>query len=128
MAENAVATRPDQAPATNQGQRPFLRPRYSVHPGAESYSVKVYLPGVPKENVELNLDQKVLSVHAQRRDAAPEGWRSRYREIPTADYRLRLDLNVPIAEEKVSAKTEHGVLTITLPIAEAAKPRQITVE
>lgn len=107
--------------------RQFLRPRYSIHQDKEAYTVEVFLPGVPKENVSLNIEQKVLTVEGRRAEIAPEGWTARYREIPTADYRLRLDLNVPIDGDKSTAKTENGLLTITLPVLEAAKPRQIAV-
>lgn len=105
----------------------YLRPQYQVTPGKDEYTVQVFIPGASKDGVSITVDQDTLSLEAKRKQVANDSWQARYREIPTADYRLRLQLNVPVDAEKIAAKTANGVLSITLPVAEAAKPRQIAV-
>jgi len=126
MSDTQVAKTKQEAPA--QARRvQYLRPHYEIAQDKEAYTVKVYLPGVSKEGVNVTVDKDTLSVEAQRSKLGADGWKPRYREIPEADYRLRLDLNVPVDSDNISAKTEQGVLTITLPVAEEAKPRRISI-
>ncbi len=54
-------------------------------------------------------------------------WKPLYRELSDVNYQLKLKLNVPVEDSKLSAKLEDGVLTLTLPVKEAAKPRTIAV-
>ncbi len=115
--------------ATTQApeQTSAVKPRFHVLNSAESYTVRVELPGVKKENVAVNLDQNVLSVRGARSTTPPADWKPLYRELSDVNYQLKLKLNVPVEDSKLSAKLEDGVLTLTLPVKEAAKPRTIAV-
>lgn len=126
MSDTQVAEKSTQTPAPAKRVN-YLRPHYEVASNQDAYTVTVYVPGAAKEGVKITVDQDTLAIEASRRPTANDKWRARHREIPTADYRLRLDLNVPVDAEKITAKTADGVLTLTLPVAEAAKPRQIAV-
>lgn len=126
MSDTQVVEKKEQTPARQA--KSYLRPHYEVAQDKEAYTVKVYVPGASKDAVKIVVDQDTLSIEAERKSIDGDNWRARYREIPTADYRLRLDLNAPVDAENISAKTENGVLSITLPVAEAAKPRQIKVK
>ena len=124
---NAELTKTENQPPAEAKRMTYIRPHYEVHQDGD-YTVKVYMPGVSKDGVNIVMDNKTLSIEGQRQTHhVGENWRARYREIPTADYRLRLDLNIPVDENKISAKTENGVLVLTLPVEEAAKPRKISV-
>lgn len=111
-----------------EARRRYLRPHYDISQNEEAYTIRVYLPGVGREQVDVQVEDDRLSIDARRPAYAEDGWKARYQEIVQADYRLRLDLNVPIDQERIGARTEDGVLTLTLPVAEEAKPRRITVE
>jgi HSP20 family protein len=118
-------------PSTSTVQTPAqtsaVKPRFRVQNSADSYSVQVELPGVKKENVSVNLDQNILSVSGTRSTTVPADWKPLYRELCDVNYQLRLKLNVPVEDSKLSAKLEDGVLTLSLPVKEAAKPRTIAV-
>jgi HSP20 family protein len=105
-----------------------LKPRYSVNPGKDSYEVRVELPGVRKDTVNVNLEKDILSIRAQRKPVAAEGWKTLHRELYEFDYALRLKLNAPVNETALSAKLEDGILVLNLPVKEAAKPRTIAVQ
>lgn len=119
------STTAPSAPAANE--QALRKPRYSTSASDQAYTIKVELPGVPKDAVTIGFDQNVLSVEAARREPVPSSWKPLHRELNDLGYALRLRLNAPIDEDKLSAQFTDGVVTITLPIREAAKPRQIAV-
>lgn len=104
------------------------KPLYTVGGNAEAYEVRVLLPGVPKSGVKIDLDENVLSIRGERQSATPEGWKTLHREISTQNFQLSLRLNVPVDDDKLTASVENGVLTVKLPVKEAAKPRQVQVQ
>jgi HSP20 family protein len=105
-----------------------MKPRYTVNVGKDSYDVRVELPGVRKDSVHVNLDRDVLTLRAERKPTAADGWKTLHRELFESSYGLRLKLNAPVDEARLSAKLQDGVLVLSLPIKEAARPRTIAVQ
>lgn len=106
----------------------YRRPRYNVEESEHAYTVAVQVPGVNKSGVEVSLENTTLTLTATRNRVKPsESARVLRREIADADYRLNLEVNVPVSREGISAQVVDGVLTLTLPKAEEAKPRRIEV-
>ena len=89
--------------------------------------VPLHAAGVPKSGVKLDLEDNILTVRGERTSNAREGLKALHRELSPLNYLLRLRLNTPVDEDKMTAKLEDGVLAITLPLRQTAKPRQITV-
>lgn len=116
----------DAAPAGNQS-RPWRRPAYDVSENEDAFKVRVNLPGVSREGVDISIEDEILSINATRTELTPEAWRPLRRELPVGDYRLELQLNVAVDDTKIKAKVEDGVLDLTLPKAEEVKPRKIKV-
>ena len=93
------------APSATSGVTESLRkPLYNVIGGADAYEVRVELPGVPKNGVKLDLDDNILTVRGERNTTVPEGMKTLHRELSPLNYLLRLRLNTPVDEEKVTAK------------------------
>jgi len=107
--------------------RQWRRPDYRVTEDGDAFRVAVRLPGVNKEGVDIALDGESLKIVGTRSDAAPEGWRPLHREVAQGDYRLELRLNVLVNEDKIKAEVADGILNLTLPKADAVKPRKIKV-
>jgi HSP20 family protein len=105
-----------------------LKPRYAVTGNKDSYQVRVELPGARKDSIRVNLDQNVLTIQAERKPIAGEGWKTLHRELREFGYGLRLKLNAPVNDAALSAKFEDGVLLLNLPVKETAKPRTIAVQ
>lgn len=125
---NATCTPSTCAPAAPSGVTESVRkPLYNVNGSADAYEVRVEMPGVPKSGVKLDLEDNILTVRGERSSNVREGIKALHRELSPLNYLLRLRLNTPVDEDKMTAKLENGVLTLTLPLKEAAKPRQITV-
>lgn len=91
----------------------------------DAYQVRLDLPGVGKDNISLEIEDGVLSVKATRAfQGESEGEKSR----PQFTYKKSIELPEGTQEDKVSANYEDGVLSLTLPRGEKAKPRQIQVD
>ena len=118
----------EEAPLSKVRQQQYVRPYYEIEDLEHAYEVRVHLPGVSRGNSTVTLDKDTLIVEAERTTHWDKAFRPVHREIPEADYRLRLQLNVRVDEKKISAKTVDGILIVHLPVADEAKPRTIKVK
>lgn len=121
QSQTAVAT-----PAAET--RSARRPRYLIENTPEAHTIRVELPGVTKDAVQLKLEDGVLHLSATRASTAPENWKPVHRELSDEGYELRLKLNDRVDDGRLSANLEDGVLTLVLPVKEAVKPRSITIQ
>ncbi|GGF17624.1 Hsp20/alpha crystallin family protein [Williamsia phyllosphaerae] len=94
----------------------------------DHYVLTADLPGVDPGSVDLNVDNGVLTVSAQRTAHSDEGvqWLTSERFYGT--YRRQLTLGDGIDAAGISARYDNGVLSVTIPVAEKAKPRRIAIE
>jgi HSP20 family protein len=98
-----------------------------VNENADAFDVEVFVPGADRAGVEISLEDDVLAITAKRAAAVPATWRPLSREIPAGDFHLKLAVNAPVNQAGIQATVEHGVLRLSLPKAEALKPRRIEV-
>ncbi len=96
-------------------------PAADLYEDADHYHVKVELPGVRKEDIQVALEDAVLTVSATRAGKGEEG-------ASRAEYRRSVAVPEGIDAGKVTAAYENGILAVTLPKPEARKPRSITVK
>jgi len=100
----------------------------NIHGTADELQVEALLPGVSEEDVRVDLDRGVLTIAAKRhtRDEA-EGHKWYLQEFHPGEFSRSLSLPFPIEAERAQAGFTNGVLSLTLPKAEAAKPRRIQI-
>jgi HSP20 family protein len=106
---------------------PTIKPLYEVRETEDAYGVTVFLPGVSKDNLEITAEAGEFRIVGRRSWKQPEGWTALYRESADAPYELVLSHDNAIDADKVAAELRDGVLRVSLPKAEALKPRKITV-
>jgi HSP20 family protein len=94
--------------------------RADVYEDADNHYVTAELPGIDKGAVKVELENAVLTISGEHR---PEG----EKDAPTWSFSRSITVGDDINADKVSAKMENGLLTVTLPKPEVRKPRQITV-
>ena len=96
----------------------------------DQYVVQFDLPGIDPDSLQVSAENNTLTVSAERRSPAddPDG-EIRYlnAERPRGTFSRRLSLGDGLDLDNISADYTDGVLTVTLPVAEAAKPRRIEV-
>jgi HSP20 family protein len=85
------------------------------------------LPGVPEDGVELSIERRVLTVQAERPYAPADSQTVFFAERPWGRFSRQIVLGDTLDTERVNASFADGVLTVTLPVAEAAKSRRIEI-
>ena len=93
----------------------------------DQFIVEFDLPGVEPASIELTVEQNVLTVRAERRFEPREGDEVVVAERPQGTYARQVFLGDTLDAEHVRADCQLGVLTLTIPVAETAKPRRVQV-
>ena len=110
-----------------QTYRPTRRPRFSVSENDNSYQLRVELPGVSREGVELTLENQILKLVARRIDFEAKEWEVLSRQSVPGDYSHEWQLGSAIDEDSIEASVQDGVLRLNLSKADKAKRRSIEV-
>ena len=91
------------------------------------FVVEFDLPGVDPESIDVGVERNVLTVRAERRSHRPDEAEVVADERPEGVFGRELILGDALDTGKIEAAYEDGVLTLRVPVAEAAKPRRIEV-
>jgi HSP20 family protein len=103
-------------------------PALDMYEDKDNLYVRVEVPGVQKENIDLSLHDGSLSISGERKTEGQFKDAEVCREERfIGRFQRTVNLPVPVASEKVKAQYKDGILTVTLPKAEEAKPKHIDV-
>jgi HSP20 family protein len=130
MAEKTVATRSQERTVPSReetrSQERYVTPPVDIYETGEGLVVKADLPGVAKENLDVRVENNLLSIRGRAAHSAPGD--PIYREYGLINFFRQFELNERVDQSKISADLKNGVLTLNLPKAEEAKPRKIDVK
>lgn len=93
----------------------------------DRFLIHVDLPGVDADSIDLTVEQNVLTVTAERRWERQDAQEVLVAERPQGRFTRQLFLGDGLDTERVEASYDNGVLTVTVPVAEAARPRKVQV-
>lgn len=103
-------------------------PPLDIHETADGLVLEADLPGVRQDQLEVRVEQNVLTIHGKVAwSGLPEGARLIYEEVRPGDYYRSFILSDEVETDKIIADFSQGVLRLTLPKAAKAKPRKIEV-
>ena len=105
--------------------RPSTMPMDAWREGDE-FVIELDLPGVSAESIDLDVERNVLTVRAERVGRNGD-WEMLASERPRGAFSRQLILGDNLDLDRIEASYEGGVLRMTVPVAERAKPRKITV-
>lgn len=111
----------------SQAEAPALVPAVDVIENEAGITVKADLPGVSKDNLSIRMDGETLVIEGQVGLGESRELRGMYAEIRTASYRRTFVLSRDLDAGKIDASLKNGVLTLTVPKVEQAKPRRVPV-
>jgi HSP20 family protein len=104
----------------------FIAPPASVTESAGGYMLEIEMPGVKKDGLDISIENNELTVIGRRSLPTVEGTLIHHESRPE-NFRRIFELDPSIDADKISAKIEQGLVTLTLPKAEHVKPRKIAV-
>lgn len=104
-------------------------PTLNIMETEQAFLIEAELPGFALANLEISMTGPDLTISGSREEKLPENatLHRAERSAGASKFSRVLRVNTPVDAEKVSATLDAGVLTITLPKTEAAKPRKIEV-
>ena len=106
--------------------RPAAMPMDAYRQG-DSFYIHFDLPGIRAESIDLTVEQNVLTVRAERRPEQPDDAEMMVAERPAGVFTRQVFLGDTLDTEHIGADYSAGVLTLTIPVHEQAKPRSIQV-
>ena len=112
------ATRPTRA---------FL-PTTDIFETEDALTMVLEMPGVDRDNIEVSVENSVLTVEGKINFGKYEGLQPVYSEYNIGPYRRTFRISSRIDQDKIRAEMRDGVITLVLPKAEKAKPRRIEVK
>ena len=113
-------------PRPARGEREVRLP-LDVYTTPSEIVLTANVPGLKPEDVEVTLEGDTLSIDGEFK-APMENVEYIFQERPYGKFSRKLTINLPVDVNKVEATFDSGVLTVTLPKAEAARPKTIKVE
>jgi HSP20 family protein len=93
----------------------------------DTFYIDIDLPGVDPASIDVTVDRKVLTVRAERKRPATEGLRLLVAERPMGTITRQVFLADSLDTDRLEARYDNGVLTLSIPVIEKAKPRKIEV-
>ncbi len=106
--------------------RPAAMPMDAYRQG-DSFYIHFDLPGINADSIELTVEQNVLTVRAERTPVRADGAEMIVSERPYGTFTRQVFLGETLDTEHIAADYAVGVLTLTIPVQEAAKPRSIQI-
>ncbi len=103
-------------------------PLTNFYDAGDRFELKVEIPGVAREDLVIKIQGNYLEIGGKRSSKVPEGYSVHRSERGDVDFTRSFTLPADVDAEKVEAVLANGILTMTLPKAEAAKPKQIAVQ
>jgi HSP20 family protein len=93
----------------------------------DTFYIDIDLPGVDPASIDVTVDRKVLTVRAERKRPTTEGLRLLVAERPMGTITRQVFLSGNLDTDRLEARYDNGVLTLSIPLIESAQPRRIEV-
>jgi len=99
-----------------------------LYRAGDHYVLHMDLPGADPGTIDVNVEDRTLTIRAQRTAHNEDGVQWLAKERPVGTYARQLTVGRGLALDAISATYADGVLTLSIPVAEDAKPRRISVQ
>ena len=102
----------------------------TVYETDDDVVIKASMAGVPSEEVDVSIEGGVVTIKGEHKEKEEEKKKKKvvYRQARAAKYLYTTSIPCPVKPNKAKAEMENGVLTVTLPKKETAKPKKIKVK
>jgi HSP20 family molecular chaperone IbpA len=119
---------PNAVPENAPQIRETYTPPIDIHEGPEGLTLEADLPGATERDLDVQLEDNVLSLHARIDSPVPEGARLLHEEYRLGDYQRSFILSDEVDRDGITAELTHGVLRLFLPKSDRARTRRIEIK
>ncbi len=105
----------------------YYVPNTDIHETDEALTLVMEMPGVEKKNIDVKLENDVLRIEGRIDFSKYEGLDPVYAEYNVGHFTRTFALSNKIDQDRIQADLQDGILTLTLPKAKQALPRQIAI-
>jgi HSP20 family protein len=102
-------------------------PRTNLYEHGDNFEIRAEVPGLEKDNLNVKIQGNYLEISGERGSDAPEGYKTHKTERGVGSFSRSFTLPADVDSTKVEAALKDGVLYLTLPKHEAAKPKKISI-
>lgn len=102
-------------------------PKTNMYDNGDSFKVIAEVPGVNKEDLNIRIQGNYLELSGSSKSDAPEGYKAHRIERNTSTFTRSFTLDADVDADRIEAVLEDGLLTLVMPKAESAKPKQIAI-
>jgi HSP20 family molecular chaperone IbpA len=127
MANVEPAKKNEQTPPRSRESESTYVPDVDIRESAENITLAADMPGTDRSSVEVTAENNVLTIEGQAHVEAPEGYELIGQEYGVGRFRRTFTLSSELSVEGIRARVDHGVLEVTIPRREDAKPRKIEI-
>jgi len=113
---------------TSDRNEAALMPPVDVVEDAQGITLYADLPGVSKDNLDLQIEADTVTIEGALQLSVPEGLEVTHAEVSLPRFRRVFTLSKELDANKIQAELANGVLTLRIPKAEHAQPRRIQVK
>ena len=103
-------------------------PRTNLYDTDDAYVVQAEVPGLGEKDIQLTVNQDVLTLSGERKTDVPEGYAVHRQERAPVRFSRSFTLPGTVDAEHVTAAVRDGILTVTLPKSPESRPRQIAIQ
>ena len=132
MDNHSLSQAGESAPAAKKDAQRFrqaaLTPPVDVVEDAQGITLYADLPGVPRDKLQLHVEDQMLTIDAEVGLALPEGLQSTHTEVGIGRFHRSFTLSKELDTERIDAELANGVLTLRIPKASHAQPRRIEIQ
>ena len=122
---NGSQTNGNSSEMTRAAER-YAPPPVDIYETQNALVLLADMPGVPKENLDVRVDQNTLTIQGKAQHLVKG--EPIYREIELTGFFRQFEISEEIATDKINAELKYGVLSLNLPKSEKAKPKKIDVK
>lgn len=102
-------------------------PRTNLYEEGDNFQIMAEVPGLKKEELNVKIQGNYLEIAGNRGSDVPEGYKIHKAERGTISFSRSFTLPMDVDANRVEAVLKNGILYMTLPKAEAAKPKKIAI-
>ncbi len=114
-------------PSTYRWELESAAPRTNLYELGDNFEIRAEVPGLEKNDLNVRIQGNYLEISGERGSDAPEGYKTHKTERGIGSFSRSFTLPADVDATKVEATLKNGVLYLTLPKHEAAKPKKISI-